>query len=605
MKLELFIPNGGQGLKPLFLFFNSDFYLQFPFGFGGIFVLLAFIGFFRSAVEKVKPDFILDQKKIQDEWHSRNSVTSILLPIMAFFIFIFNAVAWAVYGLISIVEFITFLFKALWWLISWIWNELIHPVIFLSIKLLWHYLIIWSWRFFKISFSRIPEAYSKSTLKNGFISSFVLAFIFFFFYYLSSILQQQWILIFMIVGLVFAILFFAGFTLYNDEKRSFSSYWTNDMMSQLGIMVIISVISSLSILILNIFTNTSLQIPIHGIAFPIVQILMLVFVIAFISSMVSNAILPAYMASTKGNFEAKDFLLNIWRRLPRLVGAVPFVIFGGLIASIATIIVGLFLWWSTNSIKASFCDNAVENMTSELYTANTGYNDFFDSVNNIDDVGNYPNKKIKRIAKLKGRIYTLGLVKNSWGDILLNLPSGIRDSDKEKENYEIFRTHYFKQDTIITDDIAERELILIDLNSELKINPENLEVVERIDDQVEQINYLKHRRKQLEAQFSLSTKLSKATVRSIKASNFTWIVGTFFAIFGFALLAAIVLTPFWILRTKVYFDLYEYHHEGKSYFKEQVEYYKNKNENQPLLGLYVFIVIGVALSWLLYFSFVN
>ena len=142
MNLELVVSNTDQVLTPLFIFNSPYFYLELPFGFVGLFIFLALLGFFRSSIENVKPDFILDQKKIQEEWLSRSSFTSILLPIMALAIFIFNAIAWAIYGLISIVEFITFVFKAFWWLILWIWNELIHPVVFFLVKLIWHYIVI-------------------------------------------------------------------------------------------------------------------------------------------------------------------------------------------------------------------------------------------------------------------------------------------------------------------------------------------------------------------------------------------------------------------------------------------------------------------------------
>ena len=100
-----------------------------------IFIALAFLGFFRSVATGAKPSFILDQKRIHEEWLTRSSFSALLLPIMGFFIFIFNAFAWAIYGLISIVEFIGFIFKAIWWAILWIWNEFIHPVVFFIVKL--------------------------------------------------------------------------------------------------------------------------------------------------------------------------------------------------------------------------------------------------------------------------------------------------------------------------------------------------------------------------------------------------------------------------------------------------------------------------------------
>jgi len=70
-----------------------------------------------------------------------------------------------------------------------------------------------------------------------------------------------------------------------------------------------------------------------------------------------------------------------------------------------------------------------------------------------------------------------------------------------------------------------------------------------------------------------------------------WVLGSFLALLGLVLLSAIVLTPFWVYRTKTYFDLYDYHHEGKSYLEEQIDFYRARNVNQPLLGFFVVIII--------------
>ncbi|MFO7827129.1 MAG: hypothetical protein R6V23_00795 [Bacteroidales bacterium] len=577
-------------------------YLALPIVCGWLFILLALLGFFRSAVEKIRPDFMLDQKKIQDDWLNRSSFTTILLPIMALTIFIFNAIAWGIYGLISIAEFIIFVLKAIWWLVLWIWNELLHPVVFFLVKLVWHYVVIWSWRFFKLSFSRIPESYAKSTYKNGFISTFIISFIIFSFYYLSSLLQQDWILIFMAFALIFAALYFSGFTLYDDEKRSFNESWINTIISRLAIMVMISILYALTIVILNISTNTTLQIPILGISFPVTQILTIIFIIAFASSLLSNAMFPAYMASTNGNFIIEDFLLNAVKRLPRFIGAVPFVILGGIVASIATIIIGSFLWWSTNSIKHHYSENAIENMTVELNEVKSDFNKFYNNVNHSDNANNYPDKAFKQIAKLESRIYSLNLVKHSWSDFLINISSGLRDRDLERDNLALLQSNYNEHKKLIMNEVAESEKFLNELNAEKATSSDTASLAQVIKTEKERMSNLKLELVKQEAQFILNRKLSEARIKSINTYNIMWIIGTFFALFGFALLSAIALTPYWVLRTKVFFDLYDYYHKGNSYFHEQVRYYKQKNENQPLLGLFVFLSLAgifIALKFIL------
>ena len=221
------------------------------------------------------------------------------------------------------------------------------------------------------------------------------------------------------------------------------------------------------------------------------------------------------------------------KRLPRLIGSIPFVILGGIVASVATVIVGGFLWWSTNTIKTYYCENAIDNMTTELRIADSEFNDFYNSVNQEDIAENYPNKNFKRIAKLESRIYSLSLVKNNWKEVFLNLKSGIRDVDIEKNKFERIISYYFEQDSLVLKEIEESETLLIKLNAEMEESDDDIDIAKNIEIVLEGINKLKLERVHLEAQFLLSTRLSEAKARSIKIYNVMWIWGTFFSLFGF------------------------------------------------------------------------
>ncbi len=573
----------------------TEFIMEFPIGLFGIFMSLTLLGYFRSAVENVKPDFILNQKKIQDEWLQRSSFTSLFLPVMALTIFIFNIVAWAVYGLISIAEFLAFILKAIWWIILWIWNELIHPVVFFVVKLLWHYLIIWSWRFFKISFTRIPEAFHKSTLKKGFISVLFLSFVFFFFFYLSNILQQQWILVFMILAFLFAASYFSGYTLYDDENRSFKEYWNSDMMYKLGVMIAICVSAISIILMLNFFYGSALQMPVFGISFPAMQILIIILIVAFISTLVSNTILPAYIASTDGIFDTKEFLTNMVKRLPRLVGSIPYVLFAGAIVSIATVLLGGFLWWSTNTIKTNFCENAIQKVNTRLNEANDKYYSIYDNIDTENLSTEYSKKTFKKIARLESRLFSLDLLREDWTAIFTDLPDGIRNINRAEKEFENLTKDYSQRETSITSEIEESEKRIDELIKTKNENPEDESIEQSILGEKEYLGTLKNELIIHQEQTKLFKKLSEARTKSIKRNNILWIIGTFLGLFGWILLTAIILTPYWIYRTKVYFDLYSYYEDGKSYFIEQVDFYKNRNENQPLLGLFVAIIISVVI----------
>jgi len=571
----------------------TEYINNFPIGlllFLGLFISLSLLGYFRSAIENNQPDFILDQKKIQDDWLQRNSFTSLFLPVMALSIFMFNLIAWAIYGLISIVDFITLIIKT-------IWEEFIHPVIFFLIKLVWHYTIKWSWRFFKISFTRIPEAFTLKTLKKGFISVLILSFIFFFFFYLSNILQQQWLLIIMALVFLFAASYFSGYTLYDDENRSFKDYWNNDMMYRLGIMVAICISAVSIILMLNFFYGSAIQLTIFGISFPAMQILIMILIVAFVSSLVSNTILPAYMASTDGMFDTREFLINMVRRLPRLVGSIPFVLFAGAIVSIATIILGSFLWWSTNSIKTNFCENAIDKVDTELYEVTDLYNSVYETVDLETCTDNCSKKTFKKIARLESRLFALDILKKDWAEIYTTLPDGIRNIKQAEKGVDEEILMYTQEEESIAADIETTEQELNELIEKRNRDSEqNDELEKEILKKNQDFNDLKKDLIIHQKQTELFKNLSEARIKSIKKNNIWWVVGTFLGIFGWVLLAAIVLTPFWIYRTKVYFDLYDYYEEGESYFSEQVVFYKKRNENQPLIGIFIAIVLSIIIS---------
>lgn len=559
-------------------------------GLFGIYIFLAFLGFFRSVVTGIKPSFLLDQKKVQDEWLNRSSFSAIMLPIMAFVVFLFNAAAWGVYGLISLVEFTAFILKAIWWVIVWIWNEFIDPVLFFVVKLLWHYLVIWSWRFFKLALMRIPESFSLSTFKNGFISVLSLSLIVFFFSYLSSILQQPWILVIMAFAFIFGVVFFSLFTLYDDEKRSFNDFWTGTVISRLGVLIVISILSASIVTALNMFTGTAIQLFVLGLSYPISLVLLVILVISVVSALVTNAIAPAYTVSNNGDFDTKGFLINTGIRLPRLIGSIPFMWIGGFLASVMTIIIGAFLWWSTNSVKLSFSNEAIKKMQSELNMSSSHLKAFYSINADANMARDFSKTRVKRISILESRIYTLKIFKEDWLSLLSNLPKGIRNTKVEKFNLEKFQRNYADQSTIIAVEIGALEKNISDKLSKQRIDPNNNALASSIEAEKAELEMLKQQRGQLESQFILNASLTQARVGSIKYTNVMWVIGTFLAMLGLVLLSAIVFTPFWIYRTKFFFDLYDYHHEGKSYLQEQIDFYQGRNKNQPLLGFFVLLL---------------
>ncbi|NHB67350.1 hypothetical protein [Perlabentimonas gracilis] len=584
-------------LQNISIVFNfSDITQLTYFVLASLFVILAFLGFFRSVVTGVKPNFILDHKRVHDEWLTRGSFSAILLPIMGFFIFIFNAVAWAIYGVISIFEFLGFIGKAIWWAVMWMWNEFMHPVLFFIAKLLWHYIVVWSWRYFKLAITLIPEAFSASTFKNGFVSVLAVSFVMLVFLYLSSILQLPWLIIPLVLAILFSVLYFTLYTLFSDDKRTFNEFWTGTVMSKLGILVIISILSASIITVFHMFAGTAIQLPMLGLSYPVSLVLILVLTLTVVVSLVINAIAPAYTSQNNGEFDNKDFLINTGIRLPRLVGSIPFMLLGSLITSIITLIIGAFLWWTTNTIKASFCEQSLNKLNSELSMANSHFSAFYNVNSQANMALDFAEKRLKRMATIESRIYSLEIFEDDWLRLITNLPKGIRSTKGEKFTLERLEHNYSDQSVNVSEQIGELEKAISEITSKLRANPDNEEFAQQIDNLKDQLDNLKIYRGQLESKFILDTSLTQARIRSIKYTNIMWVIGTIFAMLGLVLLSAIVFAPYWVYQTKFYFDLYSYYHEGKSYIAEQVEYYQSRNINQPILGFFVLLIIGIIIA---------
>ena len=149
-------------------------------------------------------------------------------------------------------------------------------------------------------------------------------------------------------------------------------------------------------------------------------------------------------------------------------------------------------------------------------------------------------------------------------------------------------------------DASTKEIDNLQKRKETSLN--NVVISQLILDEKKQLTKLNNELIILKKQDQLITKLSEAKIKSVIGSNIAWVIGTFFGIFGLVLITAIILTPYWIYRTKVYFDLYDYHQEGDSYLKEQIVFYKGRNENQPLLGLFAVIIpiTGIVLFRILF-----
>ena len=113
-----------------------------------IILVLAVFGIFRSQINGAKPSGIIDLKDTTNNWISDKSWISRLTPIFSGLVIVYNLLLWILNGLYAIVDILKYIFNILRIVVLWVWNNIIHPTLFLTAKLIWHYLIVFLWKLF-------------------------------------------------------------------------------------------------------------------------------------------------------------------------------------------------------------------------------------------------------------------------------------------------------------------------------------------------------------------------------------------------------------------------------------------------------------------------
>ena len=127
-------------------------------------MVLAFFGIFRSQINGAKPSGIIDLKYTTNNWISR------LTPIFSGLVIVYNLLLWILNGLYAIVDILKYIFNILRIVVLWVWNNIIHPTLFLTAKLIWHYLIVFLCQLFlsSISSNKLIEVFKRKNITFSF-----------------------------------------------------------------------------------------------------------------------------------------------------------------------------------------------------------------------------------------------------------------------------------------------------------------------------------------------------------------------------------------------------------------------------------------------------
>lgn len=325
--------------------------LQYLFYTAVVIAILAIIGFIRSVIDKKANTMVIDVTEKTKLWLSENTITARFSLLFLPFIVLYNVFIWAVFGVISIIEFFIFLFTKLWWLILWIWHEVLHPTVFALVKLLWHYLVVFCWKFFAFSFRHIKESVSKPNILFAIKKLMAVGVLFAILLILNLLFRNlfpaKYEFLNYIIAFISVVIFLFYFqyaifrTLVHLRPNDYTNEHIRPTFRLSAIWFILSVISAALMAAVYFFGKYHL---VKGPGFDVTLVAFPVFVLTAILFFSAFTCLPAYISEKGRELDVFEYLKTLLFRLPKLIFAQPFQVIGIVILAIVPFLIA----WSLN-----------------------------------------------------------------------------------------------------------------------------------------------------------------------------------------------------------------------------------------------------------------
>ena len=330
-------------------FFQLDYLILLP-------ILLAIIGYFRFLYDNKKSDIFFNANDVNNSWLESKDWKSRLTPLFSVFALIYNFFAWGISGVIAIFNFIAFIvvniLKFIKWfykqiilwiwnnIILWIWYEIINPTLIFLIKIIWHYPIVFIWKFILFTLLLISPSFSKNNLKLAFLSliKFTLA---------SSFV---WILYSMFNCIVIPVIgggilvFFLQYLIFNSASSMRSDKYKKEFVKpSLKINLIWVGISIISIGIVFAIKQFASNDAVDGLSVIVSPMLSVGGLILLLMFLLSFSYLAPFAHYSDGKFNIIAFITNIFKRLPKLIYAQPFHLLGLAVVAIIPFVLAFLL----------------------------------------------------------------------------------------------------------------------------------------------------------------------------------------------------------------------------------------------------------------------
>ena len=324
-------------------------------------LFFALFGIFRSQINGSKPSGLINLKDTTNKWISDKSWISRLTPLFSGLVLVYNLLLWIVNGLYAIVDVIKYIFNILRIIVVWIWNNIIHPTLFFSAKLIWHYLFVFLWKLFlsSISSNKLKEVFKRKNITFSFIVMVQIFSVSIIFFFISRLFDFSQLANYILI------LFSLVFVQYQIFEST--NFFTSSSSSTIRKLKIVgtSIASSLVFFgLVLLFKNYSEKIILQGLGVTIAQISIPIILLSVYVFFISTFFIAPYFNKMNDNaFDLFDFLKQSSIRIVKYFYSLPFHLLGIVIVSIVPVIIALIMSFGIN-----FTTN--KSMPEWSYTAN-------------------------------------------------------------------------------------------------------------------------------------------------------------------------------------------------------------------------------------------
>jgi TonB family protein len=309
-----------------------------------------------------RPAYLLDLKELQHEWASSTWYWKVFMPFLSLFVLGYLAVAWAVHGAQVLLELVVkalhlvlqavlwlwtwfvWLLGKLWWALQWIWREVIDVTIVLLLKLVWHYLFVWSYRFLHWCLHKAFAGYTWTLLRAGTPHMLAAVFLVVLGTWASSLVGDYWPLGCLALPAYLVLLGGAGTVLHHADGQMGQPAWRMALYRHPMIWGLGALLAVGQFVLLGQVPLPGVRLVLWGLSLDIALVvvpLTFLLVFAFVSA---AAMLPAHARAHGGKVELLPFAKAAAWRFLKYAAATPYKVLGIGIVSILPVVLGALLY---------------------------------------------------------------------------------------------------------------------------------------------------------------------------------------------------------------------------------------------------------------------